>query len=122
MNTEIEEGEAPQASIPQATELAIALARKAGGTAMSPYYEPILDIPTTAHILGGCCMGDSPATGVVDHRHRVFGHEGLYVIDGSTISANPGVNPSLSICALAERAMTFIPERSGAEDVSVRSP
>ena len=79
---------------------------------MSAFYEPIFNIPTTAHILGGCCMGDSHATGVIDARHRVFGYEGLYVIDGSTISANVGVNPSLTITALAERAMTFIPDRS----------
>jgi cholesterol oxidase len=112
MNTELEEGEAPQGTIPEATELAIAIAKKAGGTAMSPYYEPILDIPTTAHLLGGCCMGDSENTGVIDEHHRVFGYEGLYVIDGSAISANPGVNPSLSIVALAERAMTFIPAKA----------
>lgn len=47
--------------------------------------------------------------GVVDHRHRVFGYPGLYVVDGSAVSANPGVNPSPTICALAERDMTFIP-------------
>lgn len=116
MNTELEEGEAPQATIPQATELAVAIAKKAGGTAMSPYYEPFLDIPTTAHILGGCPMGDSERTGVIDHRHRLFGYEGLYVVDGSAISANPGVNPSLSIVALAERAMSFIPPKTNGAD------
>jgi cholesterol oxidase len=54
-------------------------------------------------------MGASADTGVIDTQHRVFGHPGLYVIDGSTISANPGVNPSLTITALAERALSFIP-------------
>ena len=78
---------------------------------MSAFYEPIFNIPTTAHILGGCCMGDSADTGVIDAQHRVFGYDGLYVIDGSSISANIGVNPSLTITALAERAMTFIPEK-----------
>ena len=73
-----------------------AIAEKSGGLAMSPVYEPLFDIPTTAHILGGCCMGDSAETGRHRRRHRVFGYEGLYVIDGSTISANPGVNPSLT--------------------------
>ena len=58
-------------------------------------------------------MGDSPANGVIDHRHRAFGYDGLYVIDGSAVSANPGVNPSLTIAALAERAMTFIPPKPG---------
>ena len=65
--------------------------------------------PTTAHILGGACMGPDVGGGVIDHRHRVFGYDDLYVIDGSAISANPGVNPSLTITALAERAMSFIP-------------
>jgi cholesterol oxidase len=111
MNTEVEEGERPHAAIPEATALALEIAQKSGGIAMSAFYEPLFDIPTTAHILGGSCMGDSAETGVIDARHRVFGYEGLYVIDGSTISANPGVNPSLTITALAERAMTFIPEK-----------
>jgi cholesterol oxidase len=78
---------------------------------MSPFYEPIFGIPTTAHILGGCCMGESSETGVIDSRHRVFGYEGLFVVDGSAVSANPGVNPSLTITALAERAMSFIPDK-----------
>ena len=56
-------------------------------------------------------MGDAAATGVIDAQHRVFGYRGLYVIDGSTVSANVGVNPSLTITALAERAMTFIPPK-----------
>ena len=114
MNTELEDGERPRATIPEATELAFAIAKKASGTAMSAYYEPLLDIPTTAHLLGGCCMGATAAEGVIDHRHRVFGYEGLYVIDGSAVSANPGVNPSLTITALAERAMTFIPGKEPA--------
>jgi cholesterol oxidase len=59
-------------------------------------------------------MGDSATTGAIDHRHRLFGYEGLYVIDGSAISANIGVNPSLTITALAERAMSFIPPRAAA--------
>ena len=80
--------------------------------------ETLLGIPTTAHILGGACMGDSPATGVIDHRHRVFGYEGLYVIDGSAVSANPGVNPSLTITSLAERAMTFIPAKAKQTETS----
>ena len=56
-------------------------------------------------------MGDSADSGVIDHQHRVFGYDGLYVIDGSAVSANVGVNPSLTICALAERAMSFIPNK-----------
>jgi cholesterol oxidase len=111
MNTRIEVGEKPSARMPEATTLAHRIAEKSGGIARSLFYEQIFDMPTTAHILGGCCMGDSAATGVIDHKHRVFGYEGLYVIDGSAVSANVGVNPSLTICALAERAMTFIPAK-----------
>jgi cholesterol oxidase len=112
METELEKGEAPQAIIPEASELAFAVAEKAHGLATSAFYEPLFNVPTTAHILGGCCMGDSAETGVIDSRHRAFGYEGLYVIDGSTISANVGVNPSLTITALAERAMAFIPPKA----------
>jgi len=60
-------------------------------------------------------MGADTASGVIDAQHRVFGYQGLYVIDGSAVSANPGVNPSLTITALAERAMSFIPPKSGAD-------
>lgn len=56
-------------------------------------------------------MGARAEEGAIDHRHRLFGYDGLYVIDGSAVSANPGVNPSLTITALAERAMTFIPPK-----------
>jgi cholesterol oxidase len=112
MNTQLEEGERPSASMPEASDLALRIAEKSGGIARSTFYEQVFNVPTTAHLLGGCCMGDSPATGVIDARHRVYGYEGLYVVDGSTVSANPGVNPSLTICALAERAMSFIPSKN----------
>jgi cholesterol oxidase len=98
--------------MPEATELAHWIAKKSGGLARSLFYEQLFNVPTTAHILGGCCMGDSPATGVIDHQHRVYGYDGLYIVDGSAISANVGVNPSLTICALAERAMAFIPKKA----------
>jgi len=97
--------------MPEATALALRIAEKSGGIARSLFYEQIFDMPTTAHILGGCCMGDSADSGVIDHQHRVFGYDGLYVVDGSAVSANVGVNPSLTICALAERAMSFIPNK-----------
>ncbi len=110
--TSLQEGPAPTANMPEATDLARRVEEKIEGTAATLITETLLGIPTTAHILGGACMGDSPQTGVIDHQHRVFGYEGLYVIDGSAVSANPGVNPSLTIAALAERAMTFIPARA----------
>lgn len=112
MNTALDAGEPPEAAMPEATELAQAIAERTGGVAMSPVHEVVLGVPTTAHIIGGCCIGESAATGVVDAQHRVFGHEGLMVIDGSAIPANPGVNPALTIAALAERAMAAIPRRA----------
>jgi cholesterol oxidase len=105
------EGKTPTASIPEASEIGASVAEKLGGTTNSLVSETALGIPTTAHILGGCCMGSDADEGVIDSQHHVFGYDGLYVIDGSAISANPGVNPSLSIAALAERAMTFVPEK-----------
>jgi cholesterol oxidase len=74
--------------------------------------ESLLEIPTTAHILGGCLIGRDPSDGVVDANFEVHGYPGLYVVDGSVVPANPGINPSLTITALAEYAMSQIPERS----------
>ena len=65
----------------------------------------------TAHFLGGCAIGATPDAGVVDGYHRVFGHPGLHVVDGSAVSANLGVNPSLTITAQAERAMSMWPNK-----------
>lgn len=106
--SELSGGIAPRAFIPEATELAERIAEKVDGVTMSMATEAALGTPTTAHILGGCCMGTSAEDGVIDACHRVFGYDGLYVIDGSAVSANPGVNPSLTITALAERAMQHI--------------
>jgi cholesterol oxidase len=111
LTTELGDGPAPRASIPEATKLAEMVAEEIDGTPVSLATETLFGTPTTAHILGGCAMGTSAADGVVDHRHEVFGYPGLYVVDGSAVSANPGVNPSLTITALAERAMAFIPPR-----------
>jgi len=110
------EGPLPTASIPEATELAEAYAREVDGHVGSLLTETVLGIPTTAHILGGACMGKDKEEGVIDLQHRVFGYDGLYVVDGSTVSANPGVNPSLTITALAERAMSFIPPAHSPRD------
>lgn len=104
-------GPAPRAAMPEADDLARRLARRTGGVVQSLLTESLLGRPTTAHILGGCCMGRSEADGVIDSAHRLFGYEGLYVVDGSAVSANPGVNPSLTIAALAERAMSLIPPK-----------
>ncbi len=85
------------------------VAEVAGGTSMSMLPEILFNVPATAHCIGGCVIGASPDDGVVDVRHRVFGYQNMYVCDGSVVSANLGVNPSLTITALAERAMSFIP-------------
>ena len=76
--------------------------------------EVLTGAPATAHILGGAVMGETPASGVIDAANRVFGYANMYVCDGSAISANPGVNPSLSITALTEHAMSKIPARANA--------
>lgn len=104
-------GRSPSVNIPLASKLARAFERESDGIAFSMLTETLLGIPTTAHILGGCVMGQSADDGVIDRDHRLFGHDGLYVVDGSAVSANPGVNPSLTITALAERAMAKIPAK-----------
>jgi cholesterol oxidase len=68
-------------------------------------------VPMTAHILGGCPIGESAETGVIDAYQRVFGHDGLHIADGSAVSANLGANPSLTITAQAERAMALWPNK-----------
>jgi cholesterol oxidase len=111
MGTTVDGGPKPRAHMPEASALAAEYAREADGVAVAMFTDTLLNVPTTAHLLGGCCMGKDSASGVVDVRHRVFGYPGLFVIDGSAVSANPGVNPSLTITALAERAISFIPPK-----------
>jgi len=105
--------EPPPTFMPDAHDVAARVADKLGGVPGSVSPEVLLDTTTTAHILGGCPMGASAEDGVIDKENRVFGYQGLYVVDGSMISANLGVNPTLSITALAERAMSRIPPREG---------
>ena len=100
--------------IPAAERVARWFERRTGGIAQSGMTESALNIPSTAHILGGAVIGRSPAEGVVDARNRVFGYENLLVVDGSAVPANPGVNPSLTITAIAERAMSLVPENDDA--------
>ncbi len=89
--------------IPQANAAARAFAEVSRGTPLNVVLESIGNLSTTAHILGGAVIASSPEHGVIDTNHEVFGHPGLYVVDGSAIPANVGVNPSLTITALAER-------------------
>ena len=107
-----EDGEkAPPSYIREANEAARIAAELIGGQPAGSLNEVLLDVPTTAHILGGACIGATPDRGVVDAYHRVFGVPGLHVVDGSTLSANPGTNPSLAIVAQAERALALWPNR-----------
>ena len=85
------------------------LAKKTGGIAQSVVLEAAANIPTTAHLLGGAVIGRDASTGVIDRNHQVFGYRNLLVCDGSALPANPGVNPSLTITAMTERAMAAIP-------------
>jgi len=106
----VSQGQKIPTFIPQANEFARKAAELIGGTPMSMVTEILFNVPGTAHILGGCPMAGSPTEGMVDHRNRVFGYKNMYICDGSVLAANLGVNPSLTICAVTERAMTFIPE------------
>jgi len=100
--------------IPVANQFAGWLAERTGGVAQSSIMEALANIPTTAHILGGAVIGESAATGVVDARQRVFGYENLLVCDGAAVPANVGVNPSLTITALAEHAISHVAARDAA--------
>ena len=96
--------------IPAANDATRRIAHHMGGTPGGTLGEPF-NVPMTAHFMGGCAIGDSAVTGVIDPFQRLYGHEGLHVVDGSAISANLGVNPSLTITAQAERAMSFWPNK-----------
>ncbi len=98
---------APESEVTQG--LTRAFADKTNGIAQDSLLSGLFNIPTTAHILGGCPMGRSETDGVIDTRCEVFNYPGLYVVDGSIMPANPGINPSLTIAALAEYAMSHIP-------------
>ncbi|MFJ2767378.1 GMC family oxidoreductase N-terminal domain-containing protein [Streptomyces sp. NPDC087300] len=100
--------------IAEATRAATILSEEINGFPGSNIGE-LMGTPLTAHFLGGCPIGDSADTGVIDPYHRLYGHPGISVVDGAAVSANLGVNPSLTITAQAERAMSFWPNK-GAQD------
>lgn len=111
MKSKLEQGVAPTAFIPEAKDLAERYAKIVNGKPTVLATETLLGIPTTAHILGGAVMGRNASEGVIDKDNRVFGYENMFVCDGAMISANPGVNPSLTITALTERAMSKVEGR-----------
>ena len=93
-------------------ELTRDFAKRTNGVALGSIGENLLGLPTTAHILGGAPIGKNADEGVVNENFEVHNYEGLYIIDGSIMPANPGVNPSLTITALAEYAMSKIEVKS----------
>ena len=101
--------ERPVSWIPVANEVTRRIAAKMNGTPWNTWPEVLYGAPTTAHILGGCRIGASPEKGVVDARGEAYGCPGLYVVDGSVVPVNLGVNPSLTITALAEYMMAQMP-------------
>jgi len=104
--------------IPIANEVAERMAEKMDGIPQSSLNEVMLNIPVTAHILGGASIGESADSGVIDTKNRLFGYKNFYVCDGSMIPANLGVNPSLTITAMSEYAMSHIPLRHENPDFS----
>ncbi|WP_455904975.1 GMC oxidoreductase [Microbacterium sp.] len=113
-------GEPNPSHLPQAHRAAAAIAARVeeeGGVpaAARGSWPEVFGIPLTAHFLGGAVISSTPETGVVDLYHRVWGHPGLHVVDGAAVPANPGVNPSLTITALAERALSHWPRRGEAD-------
>ncbi|MBL7208610.1 MAG: GMC family oxidoreductase [Dehalococcoidia bacterium] len=98
-------GKSAPAYIREANQAARAYAEVSDGISHNSLIESAFNMSVTAHILGGCSIGGGPDSGVLDPNHEVYGYPGLYVVDGAAISANVGVNPSLTITAMAERAM-----------------
>ncbi|HCV36283.1 MAG TPA: cholesterol oxidase [Acidimicrobiaceae bacterium] len=119
LRSEKDAGKPNPTFIPEAAQAARQAADIMGGDAFGSLNEALLDVPVTAHILGGCVIGADADHGVIDPYHRVYGHPGLHIADGSTVSANLGVNPSLTITAQAERAMSLWPNRG---DPDLRPP
>lgn len=112
MTSTLSTGEKTPTYIPIANEFAKKLAEKTGGIPRSSITDVVLDAPITGHIMGGCIVGDTPEEGVIDSQNRVHGYQNLRVCDASMLTVNLGVNPSLTITALTERAMSFIPPKS----------
>ena len=111
MNSELENNNTIPARISIGEDVADYIAEKTGGFTMAATTNSLFNLPTTAHILGGCSMGKDVDSGVVNDKLEVFNYPNMYVIDGSVIPSNLGVNPSLTITALAEYAMSKFPQK-----------
>lgn len=115
VKTSLEAGKAPTAFNPIAQSIAKRTETIINGKSMVMSTETLLGIPTTAHILGGACMGENDKSGVINKNNFVFNYKNMMICDGSMISANVGVNPSLTITAITERAMSHIPHKKQAD-------
>jgi cholesterol oxidase len=104
----------PDAKVEVGHRVARSFSKKTNGITAGSITEGLFNVSTTAHLLGGCPMGRDPSDGVIDSECRVFNYPGLYIVDGSVMPGNPGLNPSLTITALAEYAMSKIPPKDGA--------
>jgi len=109
------------AYIPVGQEIMERYAKKVDGVAQNILLEVFFDRPTTAHILGGCPTSESSGTGVVDKNLKVHGYPNMLITDGSVIQGNIGVNPSLTIAAVAEYAMSLVPRKEGTRESAISS-
>lgn len=112
MSSSVSSGKKPSPAIPESIALTKKYSKLARAKATSFALESLAGIPSTAHILGGAVMGKDATQGVINKNNEVFGYHNMFIIDGSMISANPGVNPALSITAIAELAMDKIPNKN----------
>lgn len=113
LRSSVSRGVRPPSYLPVANAVTRAYAAASGGRPLNLLGESVGNLSVTAHVLGGAAMGTTPDDGVVDVHHEVFGHPGLYVVDASTVPGNLGVNPSLTITAMAERFCTTFPDPPG---------
>jgi cholesterol oxidase len=117
LKTSMSTGEKATPFIKGADELALKTAKIIDGEPFMVNIDLITGAPSTAHILGGSVIGKNALEGVIDINQNVFGYKNMLVCDGSAVSANPGVNPSLTITAMTERAMSFIPEKTNNKSI-----
>ena len=115
MNSQSSDGAKIPSHIPIAVSTAEAIIKKRSGTITTTYMDAIFDISSTAHILGGASIGKNINSGVINEKFEIFNYPGIYVIDGSVMPSNLGVNPSLTITALAEYAMSRFPKFSSSD-------
>lgn len=122
LQTALGDGPAPASHLPIANRVAEIAAEQTGGLPQTSVLESLRGAPTTAHLLGGAVIGADPSRGVVDRYRRAFGYRNLLITDGSTVPANVGVNPSLTITALAEEAMTHVPPKEPRDRTALAGP